>query len=186
MEARTRYSDSGNSSLVPPTPSGTEDSLWHICVLRHYDLKIFSKFRDRLASHCHRKPSPRRQWHSVLDKVAPGDLRPSAGSPVLSHESTALYSEDRRAGPRSAAAPSEYVALGTGSSVPRQASVTDRGGIRVLRTEALRAEGLCRRAQRCCSCQGEIFLLTHTFFRFLQEIQLHCNLRGPPSQVVCH
>ena len=57
IELRTSYFDCGNLILVPLTLSGKKGSFWHllieeiklICVLYNYNLKIFPKYRNRLA-----------------------------------------------------------------------------------------------------------------------------------------
>lgn len=66
-------------------------------LLCHYNLKVFLKYRDRLAPHCHRKLLLNWQCHLIFIKIAPVDLCPCTGFYVLNKEFTSMYSEHNQA-----------------------------------------------------------------------------------------
>lgn len=61
----------------------TMEEIKRIYALPHYNLKIFPKYRNRLAPHHHRMLLLKWPWHLLLVKIALVDLCPYAGSQVL-------------------------------------------------------------------------------------------------------
>lgn len=135
-----------------------------------------------LAPHYHRKLSLKFQWHLMLVMMALKDLCICTGSQVLIKEFTANYCEDHVAGSEGSCT---LWICGSGDRLLCAETgqwLTDWDVICALNIKVLWVEvNLLPSPTNIAPIKEKKFLLTHIFFHFLQEIELHSNLLGPLS-----
>lgn len=171
------------------TLSGTKSSLQHWIDGRNKTYLYFSSLQPeniskaqvqaRLAPHYHRELFLKWQQHLILVKVAPvdlclvQDLRPSGK--ILQQCTLKTIKLDLRGLQRCG-----YRLLCAGKG--QWFSAWDV--ICTLKIEVLRVSGnLFPRPTNIAPAREKKFLLNHIPCHVLQEIQLHCNLTGPPSRM---